>query len=84
MTLLERVTCPDEDNPAVECLFRRSVYRCKFAWRSDPHFGVAEVSSASGSSWLEELRQRHAASDLLVLLKHMLGDGEQVTLALQS
>ncbi len=36
------------------------------------------------SELLEELRQRHAASDLLVLLKHTLGDGEQVTLALQS
>jgi len=38
------------------------------------------------SELLEELRQRHddAASDLLVLLKHTLGDGEQVTLSLQS
>jgi processive 1,2-diacylglycerol beta-glucosyltransferase len=36
------------------------------------------------SQLLEELRQRHAASDLLVLLKHTLGDGEQVTLALPS
>ena len=36
------------------------------------------------SELLEELRQRHVASDLLVLLKHTLGDGEQVTLALQS
>ena len=45
-----------------------------------PADGLLTVTSAS----LQQLKQRRAAADLLVILNHALGDGEQVTLALQS